>query len=68
MNAEKEIEAFKLKAVSGEPLFALIKADTRLRIQDTQVSADALLPGGPYDLWHSGETQRRVNDLIGAFA
>ena len=27
-----------------------------------------LLPGGPYDLWHEGDTARRVKDLVGAFA
>ena len=26
------------------------------------------LPGGPYDLWREGETSRRLNDLVGAFA
>ena len=32
------------------------------------MSADALLPGGPYDLWRPGETARRIKDLVGAFA
>jgi hypothetical protein len=67
VSAEKEIHAFKI-VVSGEPLFTLVKNDPRSRIQDTAVSAEALLPGGPYELWHAGETARRVKDLAGAFA
>jgi hypothetical protein len=30
-----------------EPLFATVKADKRSRIQDTAISAEAMLPGGP---------------------
>ena len=37
-------------------------------LQDTAITAEALLPGGPYSLWHEGETTRRVKDLAGAFA
>ena len=66
LSAKGEIEAFKI-TVESEPLFTLVKKDKRARIQDTAVSADALLPGGPYDLW-KGETARRVKDLVGAFA
>ena len=62
-----EVQAFKI-AGSDDPLFATIKADSRARIQETAISADALLPGGPYALWREGETARRVNDLVGAFA
>ena len=58
---------FKI-AVSGEPLFATIKADRRARIQDTAISAEAMMPGGPYDLWREDENARRVRDLVGAFA
>jgi hypothetical protein len=42
--------------------------DKRSRVQDTAITAEALLPGGPYDLWRSGEKARRVKDLAGAFA
>src|SRR5262249_14336276 len=52
----------------GEPLFPQIIRDNRSRIQETAVSADALLPEGPFDLWREGETSRRVKDLVGAFA
>jgi hypothetical protein len=67
VSERNEVQAFKV-TVGGEPLFTLIKQDSRSRIQDTPISADALLPGGPYDLWREGETSRRVKDLAGAFA
>ena len=62
-----EVEAFKV-TVGSDPLFQTIKADTRSRIQETAVSAEALLPGGPYELWREGETARWLKDLVGAFA
>jgi hypothetical protein len=62
-----EIQAFKV-TVGGDALFAVVKADSRSRIQESAISADALLPEGPYDLWREGETSRRVKDLVGAFA
>jgi len=64
---KNEVQAFKV-VVTNEPLFNLIKNDPQIRIQETAVSADALLPGGPYDLWREGETARRLKDLVGAFA
>ena len=60
-------QAFKV-TVGDEGLWAAIKKDRRTRVQDTPVSAEALLPGGPYDLWRPGETSRRVRDLADAFA
>jgi hypothetical protein len=60
-------QAFKI-TVGEESHFTIIKKDPRSRIQDTAITADALLPGGPYDLWRQGETSRRVKDLSGAFA
>lgn len=62
-----ENQAFKI-SVSDDPHFTTIKADKRSRIQDTPISAEALLPGGPYNLWRERETTRRVKDLAGAFA
>ena len=62
-----DTQAFRI-AVSEEPLFNIIKADPRCRIQEAPVSAEALLPGGPYELWKKGETSRRVKDLVEAFA
>src|SRR5712691_11500875 len=65
---KNEVQAFKITVESGKPLFEQIKADSRSRIQDTAISAEALLPDGPYNLWRAGETSRRVKDLVGAFA
>ena len=67
VSEKNDVQAFKL-AVSGEPLFKQIKDDSRSRIQETAISAEALLPEGPYNLWRAGETARRVKDLVGAFA
>jgi hypothetical protein len=64
---KNEIQAFKITP-DGPSLFAKIKEDSRSRIQDTAISADALLPEGPYNLWREGETSRRLKDLVGAFA
>ena len=66
-SARGEIEAFKV-AVADKNLFEIIKADKRARIQETAISAEALLPGGPYELWRAGETSRWLKDLVGAFA
>ena len=63
-----EVQAFKMALETTRPLFDQIKSDARSRIQETAVSYEALLPEGPYDLWRSGETSRRVKDLVGAFA
>jgi len=67
VSAKNEAEAFKV-TVGSEPLFNAIKADRRARIQETVITAEALLPGGPYDLWREGEPARRVKDLVSAFA
>ncbi|MCY4286579.1 MAG: DUF499 domain-containing protein [Thiotrichales bacterium] len=61
------VHAFKA-TIGAEPLFPTIKADRRARVQETAISAEAMLPGGPYDLWRAGEPSRRVKDLAGAFA
>ena len=62
-----EVQAFKI-VVNEESHFNTIKNDRRSRVQDTAVTAEALLPDGPYNLWREGETARRVKDLAGAFA
>ena len=67
VNESNDIHAFKI-AVTEEPLFTIIKADRRSRIQETAISAEAMMPDGPYDLWREGENSRRVKDLVGAFA
>ena len=67
VNENNAIHAFKV-VVTDEPLFTTIKADKRARIQETAISSEAMMPGGPYDLWREGEQSRRVKDLVGAFA
>lgn len=67
VSEKNEVHAFKV-VVGEKSLFTAIKADKQARIQDTPVSAEALLPGGPYDLWREGETTRRLKDLVEAFA
>ena len=67
VNESNDIHAFKI-VVTDEPLFTIIKADKRSRIQETAISAEAMMPGGPYDLWREDEQSRRVKDLVGAFA
>jgi hypothetical protein len=67
VSEKDEVHAFKI-TVTGDPQFNIIKGDKRSRVQDTAIEAEALLPDGPYDLWHPGETSRRVKDLAGAFA
>jgi hypothetical protein len=67
VSEKNDVQAFKI-TVTDDPHFTTIKADKRSRIQDTAITAEALLPGGPYDLWKEGDTSRRVKDLAGAFA
>ncbi len=67
VNESNDIHAFKI-AVTGDSLFTTIKADRRARIQETAISSEAMMPGGPYDLWRADEKSRRVRDLVGAFA
>jgi len=67
VSEKNEAQAFKI-TVTDEPHFNTIKTDKRSRMQDTPVTAEALLPEGPYNLWRKGETARRVKDLSGAFA
>ncbi|BAU49564.1 ATPase AAA [Sulfurifustis variabilis] len=67
VNDSNDISAYRIN-VDNDPLFSKIVADKRLRIESTAVNAEALLPGGPYDLWAEGEKARFVKDLVGAFA
>ena len=67
VNEAGAVHAFKV-TVADDPLFTIVKADRRARIQETAISAEAMMPGGPYDLWREGEDSRRVKDLVGAFA
>jgi hypothetical protein len=67
VSEKDEAQAFKI-TVTDEPHFNIIKGDDRSRMRDTPITAEALLPDGPYNLWRPKETSRRVKDLSGAFA
>lgn len=67
VSEKDDAQAFKI-TVTDDPHFETIKGDARSRVQDTAITAEALLPDGPYNLWKGGETSRRVKDLAGAFA
>jgi Protein of unknown function (DUF499) len=65
---KNDIQAFKVVLRDNTSLFNVIKADPQSRILEGVVTAEALLPGGPYNLWHEGENEYRVNDMEKAFA
>jgi Protein of unknown function (DUF499) len=67
VSEKNDAQAFKI-SVGDDPHFTSLKNDPRSRVQDSAIAAEALLPDGPYNLWHVGETSRRVKDLSGAFA
>lgn len=77
VSEKNEVQAFKVTP-GTDSLFNVIKGDSRSRIQETAISAEALLPDGPFNhyvvegkdryLWAPGETARRLKDLVGAFA
>ncbi|MDQ3349157.1 MAG: hypothetical protein M3545_14460, partial [Acidobacteriota bacterium] len=67
VSSDNDVQAFKIQ-VSDAPLFSTIKSDSRSRIQETAISPDTLLPGGPYKLWRDDEESRPMRDLVGAFA
>ncbi len=67
VSTSNQVVAFRITP-GDQPLFTQVKADKSSRILDTAINHEALLPGGPYDLWREGETSRRVRDLVGAFA
>ena len=67
VDPQNQVQAFRV-TIGSDPLFATVKADRRARIQETAINAEALLPGGPYDLWRDDEQSRRVKDLVSAFA
>ena len=67
VDEENKVAAFRI-AIDNVPLFQRLCADNRLRIESVAVNAEALLPGGPYDLWAESDKARYVKDLVGAFA
>lgn len=67
VNDSNDVAAYRIN-VDNDPLFRKMVADRRLRIESSAVNAEALLPGGPFDLWSAGDKARFVKDLVGAFA
>ena len=67
VSESNDVQAFKL-GITDDPLFMTLKSDPRSRMQETKITAESLLPDGPYDLWKAGDTLRRVKDLSGSFA
>lgn len=67
VNNKNVVTAYKL-TVSNEPLFNVIKAAKQIGLTDKPVNAQALLPGGPYNLWREGENERPLNWIVGSFA
>jgi len=67
VNESNDVAAYRIN-VDNDPLFQKLVAEKRLRIGTSAVNAEALLPGGPYDLWSAGDKARFVKDLVGAFA
>jgi hypothetical protein len=65
---KKEVIAFNVVLRDNAPLFSVIKAEKQSRILESAMTPDALLPGGPYNLWHEDDAQYRVNDMEKAFA
>lgn len=64
---DNAIEAFKV-AGGPESLFERIRKEKSARIEDSNLEVDALLPGGPYDLWKGDTSPRRVRDATRSFA
>lgn len=62
-----EAEAIKVPAADTS-LFKQIKNHDGLRIKDSAVTPESLLPGGPYDLWRDEEEWRHVVHIAEAFA
>ncbi|WP_069805283.1 DUF499 domain-containing protein [Thermogemmatispora onikobensis] len=67
LSVNNEAEAFQIKLTESN-LYASLKADERVRISEQPIEAEALLPGGPYELWRPGESARRYKDVLEAFA
>lgn len=67
VNEQNDMAAYRIN-VDNDALFPKMVGDKRLRIESTAVNAEALLPGGPFDLWASGDKARFAKDLVGAFA
>jgi len=63
---KNDVEAYRVP-VGSEPLFTSIKNKKEVRIMETPLNPDALLPNSPYDLWKT-DTSLPVRNIITAFA
>ena len=59
--------AFRIN-VSNDPLFANVHKSPESRIQDKPISAEALLPDGPYGIWKQGDKRLSTKDIVQLFA
>jgi hypothetical protein len=55
---DDSVKAFKVTLDDVKTLFQSVKDDKDLRIQDTALDPDLLLPGGSYDLWREDESRK----------
>ncbi len=67
VDGANKIIAFRLQG-NGGPLFDAVKSAPQARIKLDPISAGALLPGGPYDLWKEGDKAHPFSHLVNAFA
>ncbi len=67
VDERNRVRAFKLPG-SDRPLFEEIKNHRKARIVDTPLNPEALLPGGPYDLWERDDEARLASQLSESFA
>lgn len=63
---KNEVEAYRI-TVGSEPLFTQIKNKEELRIHETPLNSEALLPNSPYDLW-KGDISLPAKNIVTAFA
>lgn len=60
-------QCFKINLEAGISHFDAIKNEQKIRIKDS-ISSEAILPGGPYNLWQNGDQFKRVQTIYQSFA
>lgn len=60
-------ECFKISPDAETSHFNAIKKEQKARIYDTPISAEVLLPSGPYNLWAQNDKSKRVVELYQSF-
>ncbi len=67
--AMSEDYSFKVKGLRERLGLTQTEMAERVAVyKETPISTEAMLPGGPYDLWRDTDQSRHVKDLVGAFA